>query len=156
MSEELGHPALSFRLNLLAMVDAARSIAGPLGLDIRTNWLTIRTRTWSGSVLGDGTPTDSDLVLPKHYPIRYITAAEVLSSGGQYEIGDIAVNHITPSNGAGVGYTPTQLKPLVTEDNVELIYLVTGEHGGEYVVKTLETFRPFSYRLVLSRSTVTP
>ncbi len=147
---------VSFRTNLLTTLDKARSIAGPAGLDIRTNFLTIRTRTWSGSVLSQGTPSDSDLVLNPWYPIRYVTAAEILGSGGQYEIGDISVNHITPSNGAGVGYTPTQLKPLVTADNVELIYLVTGEHGGEYVVKTLETYRPFSYRLVLSRSTVTP
>lgn len=138
------------------MVDAARSIAGPFGLDIRTNRLTIRTRTWSGSVLGDGTVTDSDLVLLGHYPVRLVTAAEITSSGGQYEIGDIAVNHITPSNGAGVGYTPLQLKPLVTQDNVETIYVLTGSHGGEYALKTLETYRPFSYRLVLSRSTVTP
>jgi len=138
------------------MVDRARSIAGPTGLDIRTNTLTIRTRTWSGSSLGEGTATDSDLVLAPHYPIRYITAAEVLSSGGQYEIGDLAVNHITPSNGAGVGYTPAQLKPVVLTDNVEVIYLIVGAHGGEYVLKTLETYRPFSFRLVLSRSTVTP
>ncbi len=147
---------VSARTSLLAMIDAARSIAGPDGLDLRTNFLTIRTRTWSGSVIGDGTPTDSDLVLPKHYPVRYVTAAEIAVSGGQYEIGDIAVNHITPSNGAGVGFTPTQLKPLVTEDNVELIYLITGAHAGEYVIRTLETYRPFSYRLVLSRSTATP
>ncbi len=147
---------MSFRINLLEMVDRARSIAGPLGLDIRTNVLTIRTRTWSGSVLGEGSPSDSDLVLNPWYPIRYVTAAEIDVSGGQYEIGDISVNHITPSNGAGVGYTPTQLKPLVTADNVELIYLITGAHGGEYVIKTLETYRPFSYRLVLSRSTATP
>lgn len=146
----------AFRNNLLAIAEKARSIAGPLGLDIRTNRLVIRTRTWSGDVVHQGTPTDSDLVLPGHYPIRYVAAAEVASSGGTYEIGDISVNHITPSNGAGVGYTPTQLKPPITEDNVELIYLVIGEHGGEYVLRTLETYRPFSYRLVLSRSTVTP
>lgn len=147
---------MSFRLSLLAMIDAARSIAGPTGLDIRTNTLTIRTRTWSGTQLGEGTATDSDLVLAAHYPIRYITAAEINSSGGQYEIGDIAVNHITPFNGVNAGYTPAQLKPVITVDNVELIYLVVGSHGGEYVIKTLEAYRPFSYRLVLSRSTVTP
>ncbi len=147
---------MSLRLNLLAIIDQARQIAGPLGLDLRTNRLTIRTRTWSGNVLGEGTPTDVDLVLPGHYPIRYVSAAEILNSGGQYEIGDLAVDHITPSDGAGVGYTPTELKPLVTADNVELIYLIVGAHAGEYVVKTLETYRPFSFRLVLSRSTVTP
>ncbi len=147
---------MSFRIGLLAVVDAARKIAGPAGLDIRTNQLTIRTRTWSGSILSQGTSSDSDLILPAIYPIRYVTAAEINMSGGQYEVGDIAVNHITPSNGAGVGYTRAQLKPVVTTDNVELLYVITGEHAGEYIVKTLETYRPFSYRLVLSRSTETP
>ncbi len=147
---------MSFRTALLATVDAARSVAGPAALDIRTNRLVIRTRTWSGAVLGDGTPSDSDLVLNPWYPIRYITAAEIEVSGGRYEIGDLAVNHITPWDGAGTGYTPEQLKPPVTSDNIEIIYLVIGAHAGEYVLKTLESYRPFSYRLVLSRSTVTP
>ncbi len=147
---------MSFRLGILAAVDAIRSIAGPTGLDIRTNFVTVRTRTWSGSVLGQGTPTDSDLVLNPWYPVRYITAAEVATSGGQYEVGDILVDHITPSNGSSAGYTPEQLKPTVTTDNVEILYVIVGSHGGEYVIRTLETYRPFSYRLVLSRSTATP
>jgi hypothetical protein len=147
---------VSFRTALLASVDAARALAGPTGVDIRTNVLTIRTRTWSGSVLGDGTATDSDLVLRPIYPIRLIKAAEVTMSGGQYEIGDIFVDHITPSDGAGVGYTPAQLKPVVTVDNVELLYIITGPHAGLYACNHLETYRPFTYRLVLSRRTTTP
>lgn len=147
---------MSFRTSLLASIDRIRSISGPTGLDIRTNQLTIRTRTWSGSVLQEGTATDVDLVLPARYPIRLIKEAEIPASGGEYEAGDITVNHITPSNGAGVGYTPAQLNPDVTEDNVEVRYIITGSHAGEYKLLDCQTFRPFSYKLVLRRRSNVP
>ncbi len=145
---------MSFRLGILAAVDAARSLAGPSGLDIRTNRVTVRTRTWSGGRLKLGTATDSDLELSPHFPVRYLSSHEVSSSAGEYEVGDIFVNHITPSNGAGVGFTPAQLKPVVTANNVEIIYLITGEHAGEYGLVELRTYRPFTYQLVLRRRTV--
>ncbi len=147
---------MSFRTAILAAVEAARSISGPSGLDIRVNQLTIRTRTWSGRQLRDGTATDSDLVLPAHYPVRLLKAEEISSSGGEYEVGDISVGHITPFDGVSVGYTPTQLKPHVTSDSVELIYIITGVHGGEYKVISCQTYRPFSYKLILRRKTTTP
>jgi hypothetical protein len=147
---------MSFRTDLLAAVEAARSVAGPEGLDVRTNQLTIRTRTWSGSALGDGTTTDVDLVLPAHYVIRQITTDEISSSGGDYEVGDLLVNHITPSDGAGTGYTPQQLKPHNMANNVEVLYLIAGDHSGEYCLKELRTSRAFSYAVVLRRRRTTP
>lgn len=147
---------MSFRTSLLKTVEAARSLSGPSGVDIRVNQLTIRTRTWSGRLLGDGTATDVDLVIPAHYPIRLVTEQEINTAGGQYEVGDILVDHITPSDGAGTGYTPTQLKPVVTTDNVEIIYLIAGPHAGEYSAVELRTYRPFTYQLVLRRKITTP
>lgn len=147
---------LSFRLGLLAAVEAARGIAGPTGLDVRTNQLTIRTRTWSGAMLDDGTATDSDLVLPAHYPVRNVALDEVASSGGVYETGDVLVNHITPSNGVDVGYTREQLNPKSLDNNVEILYLLTGSHSGEYALVECRTFRSFSYSLVLRRRRSTP
>ncbi len=142
---------MSFRTSLLAVADAARTISGPTGLDIRTNQLTIRTRTWSGTYLHDGTSTDVDLVLPARYPVRRISAAEIASSGGEYEMGDIAVAHITPYDGVSVGYTQAQLNPTVTSDNVEIRYVITGSHAGDYGLVECQTYRPFSYRLILRR-----
>lgn len=147
---------MSFRTNLLATIDSIRAISGPSRFDIRTNALTIRTRTWSGTSIGDGTATDVDLVLPAIYPIRLVRASEVTSAAGRYELGDLIVRHITPSDGNGVGYTPAQLKPVITTNNVEVIYLIVGAHAGEYSLVECRTYRPFSYELVLRRSASTP
>ncbi len=136
---------MSFRTALLPAVAAARAIAG--ALDVRTSQLTIRTRTWSGAMLDDGTATDSDLVLPAHYPIRNVSAEEVSSSGGRYEVGDISVNNITPIGG---------LNPRVTADNVEILYILSGPHPGEYALVECRDFRAFSYSLVLRRHRSTP
>lgn len=147
---------MSFRTSILAAVEAARSISGPSGLDIRTHQLTIRKRTWSGGAIDVGTPTDEDLVLPPHYPVRLVKASEVNSAAGNYEVGDVIVRHITPSDGAGTGYTPLQLKPRITAHGQEVIYVLTGPHGGEYGLVEIRTHRPFSYDLVLRRSLRTP
>lgn len=146
---------MSLRTDLLKVVEAARTLSGPAFADIREQ-LTIRTRTWSGVAIGDATPSDVDLVLPAHYPIRYLNSQEISSSAGVYEQGDILVDHITPSDGAGVGYTPSQLRPTVTSDRVELIYVVTGNHSGEYHCIELRTYKPFTFQLVLRRSARTP
>lgn len=141
---------------MLSIIDAVRSVNGPNGLDLRTNQLTIRARTWSGSYIKEGSPTDVDLVLSKYYPIRHIREAEVLGSAGNYQTGDILVDHITPSNGDGVGYTREQLTPTVTTNNVEIVYILSGSHPGEYSLVECRTFRPFTYQLVLRRTRTTP
>lgn len=147
---------MSFRTSILATVDAARSIAGPSQYDIRTNRVTIRTRTWDGDFVGAGNYTDSDLDLAPHYPIRYVTTQEIFSSGGAYETGDILVDHITPSDGGSVGYTKEQLHPQPTSDNVEIIHILTGTHAGEYRCLDVRTYRPFTFQLILRRRANTP
>lgn len=143
---------MSFRTDLLATVDAARAISGPAGLDIRTNQLTIRTITWSGKYARDGViDSTQDTVLPAYYPIRFIRGEEIEASGGQYTLNDVLVNHITPSNGLGVGFTPEQLNPPKATDNVETIYVITGPMGGNYALVDCRTHRPFTYQLVLRR-----
>lgn len=102
-------------------------------------------------MVGDGTYTDSDLVLPAHYPVRHLTGQEVYSAAGAYEVGDILVDHITPSDGAGTGYTLAQLKPVVTTNNIELIHLITGTDGGEYRCIEARHYRAFTIQLVLRK-----
>lgn len=150
---------MSFRQNLLKTVDRIKTITGPTGLDVRPHGLTIRKRTWTDA---PGTPgatyTDDDLVLPQKYKIRQISMREISGSGGAYQSGDIVVEHITPSDAAGVGYTPQQLKPSITSDNEERLYLVTGIGGlvGEYSIVELRSWKPFAYDLVLTRRETTP
>lgn len=147
---------MSLRTALLKVADAARSISGPSGVDIRINQLTIRTRTWSGTMIGLGTPGDVDLVIPAQYPIRFVTEQEIESAGGRYLAGDLLVDHITPYDGVSVGYTPAQLKPSAPDDKTEILYLIAGPHAGEYAVIDLRSFRAFTYQLVLRRKATTP
>ena len=142
---------MSFRTDMLAVVDGFRKISGPDGFDIRVNQLTIRTRTWSGTRLTMGTASDSDLVLPARYPIRFLTEQEIYSAAGAYEAGDIIVDHITPFDGVSVGYTHDQLRPPVSADNVELLYIITGSHAGTYRCIDIRTYKAFTTQLVLRR-----
>ena len=142
---------MSFRTNLLAVVEAARAISGPAGVDIRTNQLTVRTRVWSGNYVREGVFEDSDLVLPAHYPIRRVSGQDIEGSGGTYDLDTVLVNHITPFNGVNVGYTPAQLDPPKRDDRTEVIYVITGPEGGEYELVEARFHRPFSYQLVLRR-----
>lgn len=141
---------MSFRTALLATVDSIRSIAGPTGFDIRVNQLSIRTRTWDGGRIGLGNSSDSDLVLPARYPIRYVSAQEIFSAAGEYEQGDVLVDHITPSDGT-IGYTQAQLRPQPTSDAVEILYILTGTHAGLYRCIDVRTYRAFTSQLVLRR-----
>jgi len=106
--------------------------------------------------VGQGTPTSTVLELPQRYPIRYLAQHEVATSGGRYELGDVMVDHITPSTNGTVGYTPEELSPRFTTNNVEVQHIITGSHAGVYRVVELKTLRPFTYQLVLRRTTKTP
>ncbi len=147
---------MTLRDELLKLAEGARAYASNY-TGIRINRLTVRTRTWSGERVGEGSFTDSDLVLPAHYPVRHMTSQEINSSAGQYEIGDIKVDHITPRGGnATGGYTLQQLAPIVTTNNVEIIYVITGEHPGEYALIDARNYRPFTSQLILRRRATTP
>lgn len=147
---------MSFRTEFLGVVDDLRSLAGPDAFDIRLNQLTIRVRTWSGEIVGEGTSSDDDLVIPQKYPIRFVTAQEIFSAGGMYEASDLFMDHITPSDGAGIGFSMDQLRPRVTTNNVEVIYILTGSHSGEYRCVEIRNYRPFTTQLVLRRRNETP
>jgi hypothetical protein len=147
---------MSFRTGILPAIARIRALTGPDGFDIRMNQVTIAVRTWSGARLHQGSATDATTVLPQHFPVKHLEQREIANSGGVYEMGDILVDHITPTDGADVGYSPTQLKPTITTDNQERVYILTGTHAGEYALVELRTFRPFTWQLVLRRRLTTP
>lgn len=148
---------MSLRTSLLGVLDTLRGITGPSGLDLRTSQLTIRTRTYTGGRrTSTAVTTDSDVALPQIYKVRQVTTGEIANSGGRYEDGDIMVGPITPSNGAGVGYTEAQLAPKPSGDGVDVLYLLSGAHAGTYDRVELRSTEPFSYYLVLRRTRITP
>jgi hypothetical protein len=143
---------LSFRTDLLHVVDEVRALRGPSpGLDIQTVALTIVRRTWSGGRRGAGTATDVILTaLPMRYKIRGLSEKQIASSGGRLEAGDVKVGPITPSYPGG-GVTPDQLKPSGTTGG-EVIHILTGASAGEYTVVDIDTMKAFSYFLTLRRT----
>jgi len=94
-------------------------------------------------------------VLPKQYKVTNLTSKEIASSGGRFEDGAIRFGPVTPDFGTG-GYTPAMLKPTVTTDDTQIIYLLTGQVAGEYALAQLQTTKPFSYVLFLNRKRTTP
>lgn len=152
---------MSLRTALLRVADRVRAISGPTRLDQRPHQLTIITRTWSGGYKGTGTATESAVLLPPHFPIRQVSTREIASSGGRYELGDVAVDNITPEyidprDGQTKGFNPNVLNPVVTRNGIEIVYRIAGPHAGDYQLVELQSWRPYSYRLVLRRRIDTP
>lgn len=146
---------MTLRTDLLPIVEAARRLTGSAVLDQRPSQLTIRTRTWSGGRIDDGTATDSDLVLPQHYKIKELSSREIASSGGRYEVGDLRIV-VTPQHDGNEGYSAEQLAPSVTARGVEVIYIVSGQIQGEYSRIDLKRDRPYRFELVIRRSKRSP
>jgi len=146
---------MTLRTDLLPVVDELRALAGPSGFDVRTSQLTVRTRTWAGGRRGLGPVTDSDLDLAQSYKIREVSTREIASSGGLFEMGDIKVGPITPTDVSGGGYTEAQLAPE-GQTGTEVVYVVTGDLAGEYARVELNKSKPFSWYLTLRRRRTTP
>ena len=149
---------MTFRTDMLAIKDAIRdAVLSPNGLDMTPHTLTIVTRTWTSGRKGkqSGSPpyyADVNLALPQRYKIRQLSMREVSSSNGRYTDGDLIVEHVTPSDGAGTGFTSAQLDPRgVTTDGVEFVYVIGGSTAlaGEYALKEARLSGALSYHLVL-------
>ncbi len=146
---------MTLRTDLLPVVDELRALAGPSGFDVRTSQLTVRARTWAGGRRGLGPATDSDLVLPQIYKIREVKTQEIASSGGLFEMGDVLVGPITPTDVSGGGFTAAQLAPD-GQTGTEIVYVITGDLAGEYSRVELNKSKPFSWFLTLRRRRTTP
>ena len=146
---------MSFRHTFIPLRDKLLRLTEPAKFDVRPNKLIIRTRTWKGGRVGaDGGYTDRDLVIPQRYRIEHVSAREVASSGGRYEMGDMKVCGVSPAY-AGGGFTPGQLKPGGSR-GVEVIYVIVGPSAGEYQLVQLHTEGTFSYDLVIRLTRRTP
>jgi hypothetical protein len=158
---------MTLRDSLLRTADKVRNIR--LTLDQEPHGVTIRTRTWAGGAIDADPPVtlpatppfaDVDLVLPRKHPVRQLTTREISNSGGAYEIGDMMVDHITPTYhstfGSG-GFTVAQLDPKAQKNGVEVYAILTdGQHQGEYAVKEVRSARAYTIQLVLGRRLTTP
>ncbi len=125
---------------LLPVLQVARTILdGPMGL--RNASVTVRTVTWSGTRVGAGTPTASDLLLSPNPKVKEVDGDRRLQ-----------VTRITPAWSGG-GYTRDQLRPdtdRATAPNVEFFYVVEGDNGAHpYALISINTGRSMEYALEL-------
>ena len=102
---------------------------------------------------------DADLALPQIYDLAQVKTFDVAGSGGRYEQGDIKIGPITPSFPAtpttpAGGFTEAQLNPS-SVDGTEIIYVIVGQHAGEYQLVELRSLEPDSYFLVVRRRLTT-
>jgi hypothetical protein len=139
---------MPLREDLLPVVDMGRAIAGELGLRVYAS-VTVRVRTWSGSVTGEGTKTDVDTLLlvggqpPK---VRQVSQKDIVRSGGLYEEGDLEIGPLTPQY-AGGGTSIASLDPAVATRPTEVFYRIAGPgsaSGGDWYKKVSDSMdRPF-------------
>lgn len=124
------------------------------GFGLRPHSLTIRRRTWAVRP-GDGTPADSDLTISPKPKVTTVSMREIEASGGRLRSGDLRVTKLTPQYSGG-GYTPAQLRGEPHSALTEVIYVVTGPHGGEYALQEMTLSGNFGYELLLRRKNSTP
>lgn len=143
----------NLRTSLLPVMQAARGIIDDLGF--RTSDVVIRTRTWIGPRSVDGAYNDEELALRNPRPrVRTLSTREIAASGGKYELGDLRIDKLTPhyAGPPAGGYTPAQLDPPVSSDDVEVRYVVSGAFAGEYAIESGNFDRALGYSIVIKRT----
>ncbi len=137
----------SLRDSLLAIVDCARQTVADMGI-FRYS-VTLRTRTWSGTYPGEGSPTDVDAIITPRPRVKVMSTQDVASSGGTYREGDFKIDMITPRYDTG-GWSPAMLnlRPGITNQDVTII--LTGDEGTiECQAVEFRFSDPFTYVLVV-------
>lgn len=144
--------------------DIIRSAQGQAAYGWVQSFLTIIQRRWYGGQIGaEGGTVDTPLVVNPYYEVSPVNTAQIMSSGGQYEMGDIRMGPITPTFNDQLsvppvigGYSEAQLHQVSTTDDVQIIYSITGKHAGEYQFVALESWDPTGYYLVMRRLVTKP
>jgi hypothetical protein len=115
------NPAL-FADALVGIADDIRGLVHT-ALGTRPYAVAVVTRTWSGSLVGDGTPTS--VVLPI-LPAPKVTVAGLhheLRAAGREEEGDVELT------GVSLTYAEAELAPTVPNNRTEWAYRITEAHG---------------------------
>lgn len=151
---------MSVRDSILPAIDAAQAVIASLGLQRFA--VTLRRRSWSGTRIGDGTPTNQDIVLSPTPTVEFKSPFReqmtgIMTSGGTirdryYQISDITPQY-TKLDGSIGGYTPAQLRLEVPSElsNVEAVVVLVGDDGVARECKQVifEDSDPFGYSMVV-------
>lgn len=155
---------MSVRDSVLPVIDRARGIVA--GLGFRRVAVTLRRRTWAGSRIGDAdgqSPGYTDVVTPivPTPRVRFLSAKEMgatMMQAGDYEdryalITSVTPQYTDPADGAVKGFSPDQLRELVTPGvtNVDVAVMLTGDDGKPIACKVVSTdfTKPFRYEITV-------
>jgi len=148
---------VTLRDTLLPRIDALRAIPGELGFRPYTS-VRIRTRTWSGTRPGDGTPADewTDLTTGgQPAKVSQMNVRAIAASNGQFLDGDCVVGPLTPTFSGG-GYDPSDIASSSTARNVERHVVLQGpgepEAGSVWAIINPNTSRSLRYTMVIRRT----
>lgn len=130
---------MSLRSDLIPVIDDARAMVADLGL--RLHVVKVVTRTWSGSEVGRGTPSDVELTIDPAPKVRPPHPREVSAAQGRYENGDQLVQQISAT------YTRAELDGGTIAAGVVVFWTIDGE---EYRLVGLSQ-KPFEWRAHLQR-----
>lgn len=115
------NPAL-FADALVGMVDEIRSLI-PTALGTRPYAVAVVTRTWSGTLVGDGTATSVVLPILPAPKVTFEGLHHELRPAGREEEGDVELT------GVSLTYSETELAPTVASNRAEWAYRITEAHG---------------------------
>lgn len=128
---------MTVRDALLPALDVVRGVGGTMGL--RPYSVTIRVRTWSGPIIGNGTKTDVDSALTvsngtQPPMVRQLSGRDVIASGGVFTDQDYEVGPLTPPYPGSVDNSALAISHPDTSGNVELFFKLVGPEipGGAW------------------------
>lgn len=139
---------MTFREDMLAMVNDLQDIPGPDCLDIRTNRVFIVQRQFGQSTdyeLGNAQDCETE-ILPRPLIRERNMGRELIVKPVHQKFVDIIVGSTTESG----GFDADDLNP---EDRTQtdIIFRVQGPNAGEYRLKDYTASRPFRQTLILRR-----
>jgi len=130
----------TLRDDLVPVINEGRQLAADLGL--RQQTVVIRTRVWSGGIVGKGTTADTDLTLEPVPKVKRLPLRVVSGSGGKYEGGDRQITKISAT------YTAAQLGAGDIAAGTQVLWLIDGE---EHTLVGKPEEKNFEWRCVVGR-----
>lgn len=113
---------MAIRDDLNGLVDGLRRDIVDEAFGLRLDTVVVRTTTWSGTEIGLGTASHSDVTLDPVPKVRRPTPQLIAAAPGVYESGDVLCSKISAAN-----YDEDDLSDQELPANTERVWLVNGK-----------------------------
>lgn len=124
----------------------------------------LRVVDWSGSTVGEGTPTRTDtplVIQGRRVKVRRVAQKDVLASGGQFEDVDYRIGPFTPTFSGAIGpiqsggLDPRAFDPEASGSSREFYFKITGpglDDGAWFKKIAQEIERNWSYYFTVRKT----